>query len=43
MSRDFPILRSLTEAVPEQVIAGAPRPPGLDQTIERSGREAAAT
>jgi hypothetical protein len=42
MSRDFPILRELTEAAPEQVIAGAPRPPGLDQTIEHSGRGATA-
>ena len=42
MIRDFLILRSLTAATPKQVIAGAPGSPGLDQTIERSGRGATA-
>ena len=42
MIGDFLILRSLTAATPKQVIAGAPRLPGLDETIERSGRGATA-
>jgi hypothetical protein len=42
MFRDFLTLRSLSAAAPEQVIAGAPKTPGLDQTIERSGRGATA-
>jgi hypothetical protein len=40
MIRDFLIVRSLTAATRKQAIAGAPRPPGLDQAIEGSGRGA---
>ena len=42
MIRDFLFLRSLTATTPKQVIASAPGPRGLDQTIERSGRRATA-
>ncbi len=42
MIPDLLVLRLLTAATPKPVIAGAPGSPGLDETIERSGRGATA-
>ena len=42
MPRDSFILRSLVAATVEQVVAGAPKPTALDQTIEYGGRGATA-